>query len=61
MRIRKLIFWNHSLNFVRLAFDAISKTSISFNGHMPNDCVNHGLIGCLASLWALSLVANIFV
>jgi len=61
LRIRKLIFRNHSLNLVRLALDAVSKTPIGLNRHMPDDGVNHGLTGCVTSLWALGLVVNVVI
>jgi hypothetical protein len=59
--IRKLIFRNDPFNFLGLAFNAVPNTSIGLNGHMPDDRVDHGLISCSTPLWALSLVANVFI
>jgi hypothetical protein len=61
LQIRKLIFRNDSLDFLRLALDTISETSIGLDGHMLDDGVNHRLISCGTSLWALGLVANVFI
>ena len=41
LSIRKLIFRNDSLDILRLALDAVSKTSVCLNGHTLNDGVNH--------------------
>jgi hypothetical protein len=56
-----LIFRNDPLNFLGLALNAVSNTPIGLNGHMPDDGVDHGLNSCSTPLWALSLVANVFV
>jgi hypothetical protein len=61
LRIRKLIFRNDSLDFLRLALDAVSKTSICLDGHKLNDGVNHWWISCGTSLWTLGLVTNVFI
>jgi hypothetical protein len=61
LRIRKLIFRNDSLDIVRLALDAVSKTSICLNGHKLNDGVRHWWISRGSSLWTLGLVANVFI
>jgi hypothetical protein len=61
LRIRKLIFRDDSLNFLRLALDAVSETSIGLDGHMLDDGVNHRWLSCGTSLWALGLVANVFI
>jgi hypothetical protein len=44
LRIRKLIFRNDSLYILRLALDAVSKTSICLDGHQLNDGVDHWCI-----------------
>jgi hypothetical protein len=61
LRVRKLIFRNYPLDILRLALDAISKTSIGLDGHELNDGVNHWWISCGTSLWTLGLVANVFI
>jgi hypothetical protein len=61
LKVRQLLFRHDSLDIPRLALDAISKTSICLDGHTLNDGVNHGRINCLPSLWALGLVANVFI
>ncbi|MCK1394972.1 hypothetical protein [Bradyrhizobium sp. 1] len=61
LKVRQLLFRHDSLDVPRLALDAISKTSIRLDGHTLNDGVNHGWINCLTSLWALGLVANVFM
>ena len=61
LRIRKLIFRNDSLDIFRLALDAVSKTSICLDRHELNDGVNRWWIRCGTSLWALGLVANVFI
>ena len=61
LKIRKLIFRNDSLDFLGLALDAVSNSSIGLDGHMLDDCVNHWRFSCGPSLWALGLVANVFI
>jgi hypothetical protein len=61
LRIRKLIFRDDSLDFLRLALDAVSETSIGLDGHMLDDGVNHRWLSCGTSLRALRLVANVFI
>jgi len=61
LRIRKLIFRNDSLDVLRLALDAVSKTSICLDRHMLNDGVNHWCISFGPCSWTLGLVANVFI
>jgi hypothetical protein len=61
LRVRKLIFRNYPLDILQLALDAVSKTAICLDGHKLNDSVNHWWISCGTSLWALGLVANVFI
>ena len=61
LRIGKLIFRNDPLGILRLALDAVSKTSVCLDGHMLNDGVNHWWIRFGTSLWTLRLVANVFI
>jgi hypothetical protein len=61
LRIRKLIFRNDSLDILRLALDAVSKTSICLDGHKLNDGVNRWWVSCGTSLWTLGLVANVLI
>jgi hypothetical protein len=61
LRIRKLIFRHDSLDILGLALDAVSKTSICFDGHKLNDGVDHWRISCRTSLWTLGLVANVII
>lgn len=61
LTIRKLIFRNDSFDILRLALDAVSKTSICLDGHKSNDGVNHWWISCGTSLWTLGLVANVLI
>jgi hypothetical protein len=59
--MRKLIFRNDPLNILRFAPDAVSKTSVRFNGHTLNDGVNHGRLGCGTTLRTLSLMVNVLI
>jgi hypothetical protein len=61
LRIRKLIFRNHSLDILRLALDSISNTSICLDGHVRNDRVNHWWISCSTTLGTLGLVADVVI
>jgi len=61
LKVRQLIFRHDSIDILRLALDAVSKTSICLDGHTLNDGVNHGWIDCRTSLWTLGLVANVFI
>jgi hypothetical protein len=61
LRIGKLIFRDYSLDILRLALDAISKTPICLDGHMLNDRVDHWWISCGTALGTLGLVVNVFI
>jgi len=61
LKVRQLIFRDDSLDIPGLALDTVSKTSICLDGHTLNDGVNHGWIDFRPSLWALGLVANVFI
>jgi hypothetical protein len=61
LRIRKLIFCNHSLDILRLAPDAVSKASVCLDGHPLNDGVDHWRINCGPALWPLGPVVNVFI
>ncbi len=61
LRIRKLIFRNDSLDILRLALDAVSKTSICLDGHKLNDGVNRWWVSCGTSLWTLGLMTNVLI
>jgi hypothetical protein len=61
LKIRKLIFRNDALDVLGLALDTVSNSSIGLDRHVLYDRVDHLRFSFGASLWALRLVANLFI
>lgn len=61
LTVRKLIFRDYPLDIVRFALDPISETSVRFDRHALNNCINHWGISCSAALRALALVLNVII
>jgi hypothetical protein len=61
LKVRKLIFRNDPLDLLGLALDAVPYPSIGLDGHMLYYGVNRWPFSSGPSLWALGLVANVFI
>jgi len=61
LKIRKLIFRNDSLDLLGLALDAVPNSPVGFDRHMLYNGVNRWPFGSGPALWALKLVANVFI
>jgi hypothetical protein len=59
LEIRQLIFGNYSLDILRFAFNAVSKSSICLDGQPLNNGVHHWGIDRGTTLWTLWLMANV--
>jgi hypothetical protein len=61
LKIRKLVFGDHTLDILRFAPDAVSKTPVRLDRHQPYDRVDHRRIGFSTPLRTLAPVMNIFI
>lgn len=61
LRVGQLIFRHDTLDIPGFAPDAISETTVGFDGHALNDGINHGLISFGSTLRPLAEVLNVFI